>query len=149
MPLFQYKGRNQHGEAVAGRLEAVSADAVASQLSTRGVIPVDVTLARAGPDVLGAIKQRLSNDKVEFADLILFSRQMYTLLKAGVPIMQALRGLEGSTHNATLTRTVGEISDSLDAGLDLTSAIKPGIDLAAQGLTSIDQVVRATFGVAQ
>ena len=48
MPLFQYKGRNQHGEAVAGRLEAASADAVASQLVTRGVIPVDVTLARAG-----------------------------------------------------------------------------------------------------
>ena len=124
MPLFQYKGRNRQGEAVAGRLEAASADAVVSQLSTWGVIPVDVTPARAGPDVFGGIKQFLSDVKVELADLILFSRQMYTLLKAGVPIMQALRGLQGSTHNATLTRTVGEISDSLDAGLDLTSAIR-------------------------
>lgn len=124
MPLFQFKGRDQHGEAVVGRLEAASSDAVAAQLISRGVTPVDVTLARAGRDVFGGIKQLLSNDKVELADLILFSRQMYTLLKAGVPIMQALRGLEGSTHNATLMRTVGEISDSLDAGLDLTSAIR-------------------------
>ena len=129
MPLFQYKGRNQQGEAVVGRLEAASADAVASQLITRGVTPVDVTLARAGHDVFGGIKQLLSNDKVGLADLILFSRQMYTLLKAGVPIMQALRGLEGSAHNAALMRTIGEIGDSLDAGLDLTSAIRrhPGV----------------------
>ncbi len=129
MPLFRYKGRDRQGQAVTGRLEAASADAVASQLTTRGVTPVDVTPARAGADVFGGIKQFLSDDKVELADLILFSRQMYTLLKAGVPIMQALRGLQGSTHNATLMRTVGELSDSLDAGLDLTSAIRrhPGV----------------------
>lgn len=129
MPLFQYTGRDQQGTAVAGRIEAASAEAVATQLMTRGVIPVDVTVARAGQDVFGGLKQFLSERKVPLTDLILFSRQMYTLLKAGVPIMQALRGLAGSTHDPRLMRTIGEIYDSLDAGLDLTSAFKrhPGV----------------------
>ncbi len=94
MPLFQYKGRNQRGEAVRGHLEAVSPDAVALQLMNSGVIPVDIGVAQAREDVFAALKAYLAaGTRITLTDLSLFSRQMYTLLKAGVPIMQALRGL--------------------------------------------------------
>ena len=125
MPLFQYKGRNQRGEAVRGHLEAVSTDAVAVQLMNSGVIPIDIGVAQAREDVFGALKARLAaGTKITLTDQSLFSRQMYTLLKAGVPIMQALRGLRDSTQNPALAKVIASISESLDTGLDLTSALR-------------------------
>jgi MSHA biogenesis protein MshG len=125
MPLFQYKGRNQRGEAVRGHLEAVSPDAVALQLMNSGVIPVDIGVAQAREDVFAALKAHLAaSTRITLTDLSLFSRQMYTLLKAGVPIMQALRGLRDSTQNPALAKVIISIGESLDTGLDLTSALR-------------------------
>jgi MSHA biogenesis protein MshG len=125
MPLFQYKGRNQRGEAVRGHLEAVSPDAVAVQLMNSGVIPVDIGVAQAREDIFAALRARLAaSTRITLTDLSLFSRQMYTLLKAGVPIMQALRGLRDSTQNPALAKVIIGIGESLDTGLDLTSALR-------------------------
>ncbi|MCR4347467.1 MAG: type II secretion system F family protein [Sulfuricaulis sp.] len=125
MALFHYKGRNQRGEAVRGHLEAASSDAVAAQLMNSGVIPIDIGVAQVREDILGALKARLAaSTPITLTDLSLFSRQMYTLLKAGVPIMQALRGLRESTQNPALAKVIIGISESLDTGLDLTSAMR-------------------------
>lgn len=125
MPLFQYKGRNQRGEAVRGHLEAVSPDAVAAQLMNSGVIPIDIAIAQAREDIFGALRAHLAaSTRITLTDLSLFSRQMYTLLKAGVPIMQALRGLRDTTRNPALAKVIISIGESLDTGLDLTSALR-------------------------
>lgn len=125
MPLFQYKGRNQRGEAVRGHLEAVSPDAVAAQLMNSGVIPIDIGVAQVREDVFAGLKARLAaSTRITLTDLSLFSRQMYTLIKAGVPIMQALRGLRDSTQNPALAKVIIGIGESLDTGLDLTSALR-------------------------
>jgi len=123
--LFQYKGRNQRGEAVRGHLEAVSPDAVAAQLMNSGVIPIDIGVAQVREDVFAGLKARLAaSTRITLTDLSLFSRQMYTLIKAGVPIMQALRGLRDSTQNPALAKVIISIGESLDTGLDLTSALR-------------------------
>lgn len=144
MSLFQYSGRNQRGEAVSGHIEAGSADAVATQLFNNGITPVDITVTSASADVLAGMRDIFGEPKVQLTDLILFSRQMYTLLKAGVPIMQALKGLEGSTHNPTLVRVIGEINESLDAGLDLTSALRRHTDVFSTLYISMVQVGETT-----
>jgi MSHA biogenesis protein MshG len=54
---------------------------------------------------------------------MLFSRQMYTLLKAGVPIMRALVGLQESTTNKTFANVIREIRESLDAGRELSPSL--------------------------
>jgi len=125
MSLFQYRGRNQRGEAVKGSLEGASAEAVATQLFNSGITPIDINEARSGGNAGGVLSDWLaSTRKVELVDLILFSRQMFTLLKAGVPIMQALRGLRDTTGNPALGRVIGSLSESLDTGLDLSNAMK-------------------------
>jgi MSHA biogenesis protein MshG len=125
MPLFQYKGRNQRGEAVRGHLDAASPDAAAAQLMNSGVIPIDIIIAKARADVFGALRARLAaSTKISLTDLALFSRQMYTLLKAGVPIMQSLRGLRESTQNPALAKVIASLNESLDTGLDLNSAMR-------------------------
>jgi MSHA biogenesis protein MshG len=125
MPLFQYKGRNQRGEAVRGHIDAVSPDAVATQLLNSGVIPIDIIIAKAGTDILGAFRARMAaSTKITLTDLALFSRQMFTLLKAGVPIMQAMRGLRESTQNPALAKVIASLGESLDSGLELNSAMR-------------------------
>jgi MSHA biogenesis protein MshG len=124
MPLYQYRGRNQRGEAVKGQLEAASPDVVATQLFNSGITPIDINLTKATKDVFALLRSRLGGGKVELVDLILFSRQMYTLLRAGVPIMQALRGLRESTQNLAFVRVLAAVGESLDTGLDLSTALK-------------------------
>jgi len=54
---------------------------------------------------------------------MMFSRQMYTLLKAGIPIMSALSGLLSSTKNKSLVKVISEICSSLDSGRELSAAL--------------------------
>ena len=125
MPLYQYRGRNQRGEAVKGQLEANSPDAVATQLFNSGVTPIDINLTKTTQDVFAMLSARFgSGGKIDLVDLILFCRQMYTLMKAGVPIMQALRGLRESTQNPAFARVIQSISESLDTGLEFSTALK-------------------------
>lgn len=127
MPVFQYTGRNRRGEAVKGSIEAASVDAVASQLFNNGITPIDILEASVQKDVLGglrALRGRWGEGRVELTDQIFFCRQMYTLLKAGVPIMQALRGLRETSRNPALARVIGSLAEGLDAGLDLTGALR-------------------------
>jgi MSHA biogenesis protein MshG len=145
VPLFQYRGRNQRGEAVKGSLEGASAEAVAAQLFNSGVTPIDVTAASDMPDVLGAVHALFARKRrIELMDLILFSRQMYTLLKAGVPILPALRGLRESTQNPAMAEVIAALSQSLDSGLDFTAALRRHPDIFPTIYVSMIQVGETT-----
>jgi len=127
VPVFDYTGRNRRGEAVTGRIEGGSVDTVANQLFNNGITPIDILPAGASQDVfqgLRALRLRLSEGRVSLVDQIFFCRQMFTLLKAGVPILQALHGLRETTQNPALAKVIGSVSEGLDAGLDLTGAMK-------------------------
>lgn len=127
MPQFQFSGRNRRGEAVNGRMEGASVDAVATQLFNNGITPIDINVADVRSDVFGALQSlrlQWNEGKVKLVDQIFFCRQMYSLLKAGVPIMQALRGLRDTTQNQALVKVIGSLIEGLDAGLDLTSSVK-------------------------
>lgn len=144
MPTYRYKGRNQRGEAIDGSIEATTADAVATQLFNSGVTPIDILETKAGTDVLGSLRLRLGEGRVRLDELALFCRQMYTLLKAGVPIMQALRGLRESTANPALARTIGQLNEGLDAGQDLGTALKRHPKIFSSLFVSLVQVGETT-----
>lgn len=125
MPYFAYKGRNSRGELVQGVIENSDSGAVADQLLNTGVAPIDIKLTGT-PAVAGAqsLFQRFFAKSVDIEDRMLFSRQMYTLLKSGVPILRALSGLRESSSNPTMIRVLGDIRESLDAGRELSAAIR-------------------------
>ena len=120
MPEFAYRGRDATGELVTGVLEGASSSAVADQLFSTGITPVHID--PAGHVVAAATEIKLSFRRrtVSATDLLLFCRQMHTLLKAGVPIVRALAGLEESSQNPALTRIVSDVRDKLQAGQDLS-----------------------------
>jgi MSHA biogenesis protein MshG len=120
MPHFAYKGRDRGGGLVQGVLEGLDSGAVAGQLSAGGITPVEITATSpplgAGLDWL----QRLGGSSVESTEVLLFCRHMYTLLKAGVPIMGALKGLQESAENKAFAAIVQDIRENLDSGHELS-----------------------------
>jgi MSHA biogenesis protein MshG len=136
VPFFAYKGRNGSGELVAGVLEGLDAGAVADQLFGGGVTPLEIspttrkatsgslsTSAAAGAQKEG-LWQRLTARKVTSLDVQLFSRQIYTLLKSGVPIMRGLAGLQESAVNKSFAAVIRDLRESLDAGRELSTAMR-------------------------
>jgi len=127
MPFFAYRGRNARGEIMQGVLEGVDSGAVADQLFGTGVTPLDITpttrKATSGDDA-DTLWQRLTRKKVTSLDVQLFSRQIYTLLKSGVPIMRGLAGLQESATNPSFARVIQDLRESLDAGRELSAAMR-------------------------
>jgi MSHA biogenesis protein MshG len=125
MPVFAYRGRGARGELVTGKLDAADSGAVADQLLNTGITPVDIRAAqeKAGPETPAWLASLLA-PKVTLLDVMLFSRQMYTLAKAGVPILRALAGLQESAINPTLRAVIADLRVSLDAGRELSVAMR-------------------------
>ncbi len=128
MPSFAYTGRNGRGELIKGSLEGNDSGAVADQLLSTGITPIDILLAE-GKATPGKPLASYFAPAVSLVDLMLFSRQMYTLLKAGVPILRALAGLEESMTNPSFKTVIADLRASLDSGRELSAAMRrhPGV----------------------
>lgn len=130
MPVFDYKGRsNRGGELVQGTLEGADSGAIADQLLNTGIVPTEIRISRNTRTTQAAgqqsLWQRLSQKQtVDPLELMLFSRQMYTLLKSGVPIMRALAGLQESSQNVAFSAMLQDLRESLDSGRELSTAMR-------------------------
>ena len=108
-----------------GVLEAADSNAVADQLFSTGVTPIEIVETRKPVSSDGdSWWSRLTEQKVKSIDVQLFSRQLYTLLKAGVPIMRGLAGLQESAINKSFARVLKDIRESLDSGRELSAAMR-------------------------
>jgi MSHA biogenesis protein MshG len=123
---FTYRGRNGAGEVVSGVLEGATAAAVADLLFGSGVTPTEIKPAPAGAARKSAASAQGFNPfapKIMHVDILLFTRQLYTLLKAGVPIMRALGGLQDSSANPAMKALLGQVRESLDSGRELSMSL--------------------------
>jgi MSHA biogenesis protein MshG len=125
VPYFAYKARNARGEMLQGVLESADSGGVADQLFNTGITPIEIVATKKPvADGEGGWWSRFTDDKVRAIDVQLFSRQMYTLLKAGVPIMRGLAGLQESATNKAFSRVLKDIRESLDSGRELSAAMR-------------------------
>ena len=125
MPLFHYKGRNTQGEAINGELEASSANDVASHLINSGITPIDITETQLKPASSLEVVQELFNSRTPDAnELIMFSRQMATLLKAGISILPTLNGLKAHMTHKGMHDAIGEIASALESGRSLAAGMQ-------------------------
>lgn len=124
MPSFSYTGRSASGEMVKGTVEGATAGVVAEQLFGQGITPLDIAPANKGlgGDLSLSLGGRFK-ETVTHVDILLFSRQLYTLLKAGVPILRALTGLGESTASAPMKDVLKEVRTSLESGRELSVSL--------------------------
>ncbi len=129
MPQFAYKGRNARGSLVQGEIDAGTIDAVATQLFNIGITPIDIKerAEKAESDI--SFSSYLNKKPPNLDDLILFSRQMYTLMKAGVPMVRCFTGLIQSTRNFKMVDAQKDILSNLESGRDLSSSLARHTDI--------------------
>ncbi|MEQ8953608.1 MAG: type II secretion system F family protein [Gammaproteobacteria bacterium] len=138
MPHFSYSGRDSSGALVTGSLDAGTADDVASKLFGDRVTPIEIKelprkqLRDAGRTRVkkgetsgsgqGLIRNLFSRNKIEIDELIMFSRQMFSLTKAGLPLDRAIKGLMASMNNLQLRAILQNVVASLENGMTLSSS---------------------------
>ncbi len=129
MPVFVYKGRSVRGALMQGQIDANSIDTVATQLMNSGITPIDITQSGGGEAASKSVFAYLQSRPLGLDDLILFSRQMYTLMKAGVPLIRSILGLTQSTRNQRMVDALKDILTNIESGRDLSSSLArhPGI----------------------
>lgn len=148
MPIYRYTGRSARGRLVTGNVDGDSPDGVASRLLEGGITPIDIALAAfdgpAGGGDLRRLAHRLGIGRPTIGDLVLFSRQMYTITKSGIPLLRGLRGLVGSTHNEVLRAALQDILDSLESGRDLGGSFRRHPDIFSPLYVNLVAVGEAT-----
>lgn len=124
MPHFQFHGRSSQGQAVDGRLEATSSDAVATQLMGRGITPIKIDEITFGASFERKLMHWLGRDKVTATDLIMFCRQMYTITKSGIPLVRGIRGLGASIRHEAFREVLADVADKLETGMSFSQAMR-------------------------
>src|SRR5215204_503246 len=119
MALYTYKALDKQGEIVQDKTEGSGTLAVAAELRHQGLLVIDVKEQSVGQkDILAPFK------RIKLADLVVFSRQLATMINAGLPIVRALHVLSEQTENPKLQEVVVEVRKDVEAGLSLSEALE-------------------------
>jgi MSHA biogenesis protein MshG len=105
-------------------MEAVSSAMVADQLLANGSTPVRITEESDKGSGTSVLSWQFGGRRIDPEDLILFCRQMYSLTKAGVPLLRALRGMTESACKPIMAETLQAVLDDLEGGRDLSGALR-------------------------
>jgi len=125
MASFNYIGRNTKGSQVKDSIEAVSINVAAEKLFKKGITPTSIVpLEKTSQNIASMdVSELLNNGKVSLEELIIFCRQMYALMRSGVPILRAINGMVESANSTTLKKALIDIGKQLEGGYTLSSAL--------------------------
>ena len=127
MTVFAYSGRDQNGDAIKGALDAANAQAAAHQLLAGGIHPISIKAKKPEVDEEGISFS--FGRKVKAEELIILTRQLYSLSKAGVPLNKCIRGLAMTLKNPMLVDVLFEIEKNLNSGLTLSASMSRHVDI--------------------
>lgn len=118
---YQYKARNKAGQLMEGILSVDSEKAAALKLEQMGFVPVTI-LETTGEQQLGTFIERMRG--VRFSDLNMFTRLLFTLQKAGLPLLSSLRAIAEQVPNNIFRTGIEQIAKEVEAGSNLSSALE-------------------------
>ncbi|MGB1297873.1 MAG: type II secretion system F family protein [Psychrobium sp.] len=121
MPMFRYKSRDHQGKLVEGKMEGNQSNHVADILMSRGLIPVDISEIKDDGD--GFSFAKLLEKPITLDELVIFSRQMFSLMQAGIPVMRAIAGLRDSANNPVMKNALSKVLGDLESGRTLSTAL--------------------------
>lgn len=134
MPIFEYRALDAEGRSVRGTALGPSLETVARDLAARGLRVCELGLRSEdlGPETGAAVSPPRPEaspslgpfgERIPLVDLMVFFRQLGTMLGAGVGLVQALSTLGRSARHATLRRIVDEMGRDVSAGLPLSAVL--------------------------
>ena len=124
MTVFKYSGRNINGEKVSGIVDAASESSVIDQLIGNGVTPTSISKDTSSSLSMNINVVKWFQSTVPLEILIIFCRQMYSLTKAGVPLLRAMNGLLQNNHNKVMKEVLEVVHFDLVNGNTLSHAMR-------------------------
>lgn len=120
MLTFQYTARDPaSGQKVSSIVEAESEQAAAKLLQSQGLAPIELKLKQDGS---GGFIDKLTH-RIKTKDKVLFSRQLSTLINAGLPLVQSLHNVAGQTQNKSLQSLINKIITDVESGSAFSVAL--------------------------
>jgi len=111
--VFEWEGRDRNGKQVRGETRAVGENQVKSMLRRQGVTPTKI------------LKRRMRSGKaIKPKDMAIFTRQLATMMKAGVPLLQAFDIVGRGNPNASVTKLLNDIRTDVETGTSLSAAFR-------------------------
>ncbi|MCK6262264.1 type II secretion system F family protein [Vibrio sp. ZSDE26] len=123
MPTYQYDGRNSDGSKATGQIEAATEDLAAEALMNKGVIPTNISVGGKSFSLDFELKT-LFVPTVPLEVLVIFCRQLYSLTKAGVPLLRSMKGLTQNCANKQLKEALEEVAAELTNGRNLSGSMQ-------------------------
>jgi type II secretory pathway component PulF len=120
VPVFTYRARDKYGSLFTGTIDTSGPDAVASQLDHLGYHTVSIEEQRPGVGA-GEFFERFT--RVSPQDLIVFSRQLATLISAGLPFMTSFDALIEQTQNKRLKKVIIQVRKDVEGGSSFSDAL--------------------------
>ena len=119
---FAYTGRNSAGKLVKGSIDAVNEAAVASRLQAMGLLPVSIAKTSGGAGLKREISIPGFKKRVKLKELAVMSRQMATMIGAGLSLLRTLNILAEQTESKPLAKILGNIRDEVETGISTSDA---------------------------
>ncbi len=120
MATFRYIARTARGKSINSSMVADNKGAVISNLRSNGLVPVKVTRQEArSPGVLA-----LFNKRVKAESIVIFSRQLATMIDAGIPLVQGLDALQLQVNDPNLTELIKTLKEDVEGGSSLSEALE-------------------------
>lgn len=128
MPNYHFEAQDSAGKKSAGQRESSSTAALARELRSEGMLPITI----AAQDSKGSgesmeknqpHKRKVRSTKIRPTEIILFSHQMRSLMKAGISVVHAIRGLSESQSNPALGEILKGLTAQLESGIDFATSL--------------------------
>jgi MSHA biogenesis protein MshG len=123
MQTFLYEGRNRMGEKMHGRIESATPQAVARWLMDSDIAPTKIWRLPAPAPQPEWFMRLTRQDRVPVLELQLLTRQLANMVRAGMPLMTAIEGIQRTTANKPLAKALLAIRADLDRGSELSAAL--------------------------
>jgi len=120
MPIYMWKGVNSYGEKRSGKVELGNEAMVQAHLKKMRITPS--LIKEAPPDLLANLA--FMKPKVTGKDVVIFTRQLSTMIDAGLPLVQSLEILSEQQENATFKKILREIRSDVETGTTFADAMK-------------------------
>jgi general secretion pathway protein F len=122
MPVIRYKGLDARGKQVSGILDAADAKALRATLRTTGVFLTEILQETEGGSIAKR-EVRLFSGRIKVLDIAVMTRQLATLIGAGIPLVESLTALVEQVEKEKLKKVLSKVRERVNEGASLADAI--------------------------
>ena len=119
MPIYKYRARNSSGRLLTGTIDAPTEAVALSTLDADGYLPISL---RVSKEVKGGFSLRKRMARIKSSELVVFTRQLTTVVRSNIPILSGLAALSAQAESAAMRQVISRVISDVEAGLSLSAS---------------------------